>query len=93
MLINIAINFKTFLATHKQLPKNDHLSKSNRKDSSNKKINSLKPITKEKKNIEDVRKELLPDKNKTNINLKRLLALSQNTITPNDANKVRNLHN
>uniref|UniRef100_A0A0A1X6E4 Active regulator of SIRT1 n=1 Tax=Zeugodacus cucurbitae TaxID=28588 RepID=A0A0A1X6E4_ZEUCU len=75
-------------ATHKNFAKNGHPIKSNRKETSNQKSNSLKPITKAKKNIEDVRKELLPDKNKTNTNLKRLLALSQNTITPNDANKI-----
>ncbi|XP_004521528.1 active regulator of SIRT1 [Ceratitis capitata] len=48
--------------------------------------NSL--ATKQKRNIEEVRKELKPDKTKTDINLKRLLALSQNTITPAAATKI-----
>ncbi|XP_014089365.1 active regulator of SIRT1 [Bactrocera oleae] len=81
-------NEKCKQKTAKTVAKNAHLSKSNRKHTNNQQHHTLEYITKEKKNIEDVRKELLPDKNKTNINLKRLLALSQNTITPNDANKI-----
>ncbi|XP_011197205.2 active regulator of SIRT1 [Bactrocera dorsalis] len=81
-------NEKATQKTAKTVPRNAHLSKSKRKQTNNEQHQTLMSITKEKKNIEDVRKELQPDQNKTNTNLKRLLALSQNTITPNDANKI-----
>ncbi|XP_067625611.1 active regulator of SIRT1-like [Eurosta solidaginis] len=69
-----------------------------RKSGGKNKYTDFKDLTinrrfKQKRNIEDLRKEMLPDKKKSNINLKRLLALSQNTVTANDAEKILNRNN
>ncbi|XP_054743506.1 active regulator of SIRT1-like [Anastrepha obliqua] len=77
----------------KSLAKDGRINKPGGKMPTEHKNLSLKFNNKEKRNIEHIRKEILPDQNKTNLNLKRLLALSQNTIATNDAKKILKRNN
>ncbi|XP_017464758.1 PREDICTED: active regulator of SIRT1-like isoform X2 [Rhagoletis zephyria] len=73
----------------KPLSKIGSVSSSHKNEARNHKNLAFKTASKkDKKNIEDLRKEFLPDQNKTNLNLKRLLALSQNSIDANVAKKI-----